>query len=31
MKPGRGTGVFFEKPPASRLAALSALFDGGAG
>jgi exodeoxyribonuclease V beta subunit len=29
MKPGQRTGVFFEKPPASRLAALSALFDGG--
>jgi exodeoxyribonuclease V beta subunit len=30
MKQGRRTGVFFEKPPAARLAALSALFDGGA-
>jgi exodeoxyribonuclease V beta subunit len=30
MRAGRNTGVFFEKPPSARLAALSALFDGGA-
>jgi exodeoxyribonuclease V beta subunit len=30
MGPGRNTGVFFEKPPAARLSALSALLDGGA-
>jgi exodeoxyribonuclease V beta subunit len=29
MKPGRATGVFFEKPPALRLAALGAVLDGG--
>jgi exodeoxyribonuclease V beta subunit len=30
MKPGRSTGVFFEKPPAARLAALGAVLDGSA-
>ncbi len=28
MKPGHRTGVFFEKPPAARLAALGAVLDG---
>jgi exodeoxyribonuclease V beta subunit len=28
MQPGRKTGIFFEKPPAARLAALGALLDG---